>query len=160
MSAEKLGEGVFGVVLCGKFHGSPVAIKVVKMHREGSLAALGEELRIHRRLRHPNIVLFHGACVDEVTRDVALVLEYCEGVSMERFVASLTPGESDDARSQSLIGVCRALRYLHSRCPPIVHGHLKHSNVMIETRALTHGGSFFHARLLDFGLSTVPSPSA
>ena len=160
VSGEKLGEGGFGVVLCGKFHGSPVAIKVQKMHREGSLAALGEELRIHRRLRHPNIVLFHGACVDEVTRDVALILEYCEGVSMKRFVASLTPGESDDARGQALIGVCRALRYLHSRCPLVVHGDLQHSNVMIESRALAHGGSFFHARLLDFGLSRVPGPSA
>merc|ERR1712012_635258 len=67
VSTTLLGEGGFGRVLCGKFHGSPVAIKVQKLHQEGCLAELGEELRIHRRLRHPNIVLFHGACVDNVT---------------------------------------------------------------------------------------------
>ena len=53
-----------------------------------------------------------------------------------------------------------ALRYLHRKCPPVVHGDLKHSNVMIETRALKHGGSFFQARLLEFGWSRVPSDRA
>ena len=32
----------------------------------------GRSLRIHRRLRHPNTVLFHQACVDEVTRSGVL----------------------------------------------------------------------------------------
>ena len=150
-----LGEGKYGVVMCGKFHGSPVAIKVTKVQRDQNLANVGQELRIHRRLRHPNIVLFHGACVDEVSQDVALVLEYCVGVSLAEFVDSLTLGESDGARWQCLTGVCRALCYLHTRLPCIVHGDLKASNVQVESRTLAHGGTSVRARLLDFGLSRV-----
>ena len=150
-----LGEGKYGVVMCGKFHGSPVAIKVLKVHHDHSLAEVGQELRIHRRLRHPNIVLFHGACVDEVSQDVALVLEHCVGVSLAEFVDSLTLGESDGARWQCLTGVCRALCYLHTRRPCIVHGDLKASNVHVERRTCAHGGTLVRARLLDFGLSRV-----
>ena len=150
-----LGEGKFGVVMCGKLHGSPVAIKVLKGHHDQSLAKVGQELRIHRRLRHPNIVLFHGACVDDVSQNVALVLEHCVGVSLAEFVDSLTLGESDGARWQCLTGVCRALCYLHTRRPCIVHGDLKASNVQVERRTGAHDGTLVRARLLDFGLSRV-----
>ena len=150
-----LGEGKYGVVMRGTFHGSPVAIKVLKGHHDQSLAKVGQELRIHRRLRHPNIVLFHRACVDEVSQNVALVLEHCVGVSLAEFVDSLTLGESDGARWQSLTGVCRALCYLHTRRPCIVHGDLKASNVQVESRTCAHGGTLVRARLLDFGLSRV-----
>jgi len=53
-------------------------------------------------------------------------------------------------RYQIMIGVCRALLYMHTRSPPIVHGDLKSSNIMIE---LFRGTA--HAKLLDFGLSRV-----
>ena len=84
-----LGEGAFSLVLRGQFHKSPVAIKVHKMQHEGGLASIANELRILRTLRHPNIVLFHGACVNELTRDVAVVLELCTGANMVTFVRSL-----------------------------------------------------------------------
>ena len=62
-----------------------------------------------------------------------------------QFVVSLTLGDSDDARCECLIGVCRALCYLHTRPACIAHGDLKPSNVLVgsPTRT-TFGLSLFH----------------
>ena len=75
-----LGSGGFGVVVSGSFHGTPVAVKFpVCLEGAQSLADIGNELRILRKLKHPNIVMFHGACFDFENGDVALVLELLHG---------------------------------------------------------------------------------
>ena len=155
VAPKPIGSGGFSVVLRGKFRESPVAVKVLNMSRHDCLSSIGTELRIHRRLRHSNIVQFHGACVDETNQDIALVLELCVGVSLRCFVGALDPTNSNATRLQCLVGICRALLYLHTRSPAIVHGDLKDQNVMVETRIGAGGQEVAHARLLDFGLSRV-----
>jgi len=150
VARTRLGEGGYGMVMIGRFHGSPVAIKTLKFEQERFFRSIGNELRILRRLRHPNIVLFHGACMNESSMDMALVLEYCSGVPLNDFVQ---PECSRSERYECLLGVCRAFRYLHTRSPTVVHGDLKPANVMVERRLAHSGGSFAFARLLDFGLS-------
>ena len=49
---------------------------------------------------------------------------------------------------QLLPGICSALWYLHSRHPPVVHGDLKASDIMVEMCR-----SEVTPKLLDFGLS-------
>ena len=75
-----LGSGGFGVVVSGSVHGTLVAVKCpVCLEGAQSLADIGNELRILRKLKHPNIVMFHGACFDFENGDVALVLELLHG---------------------------------------------------------------------------------
>jgi len=163
-----LGRGGFGAVVSGSFQGTPVALKFpVGSESVPSLADIGNELRILRKLKHPNIVMFHGACFDFENGDVALVLELLHGQLMTKYLSrqgvethnSEEPTAAD--RIQCLIGVCCALRYLHSRTPSIVHGDIKPSNIIVEQR---HNGGradtmppaiTVNAKLLDFGLSRV-----
>lgn len=57
--------GAYGDVYKAKFHGFPVVSKIIKKElREKDSAKTLEELRLMKRLRHPNVVLLIGACVN------------------------------------------------------------------------------------------------
>lgn len=156
---DVLGEGGFGRVFLGIFAGLMVAVKVPHKNlsetKPSKLAALCNELRVLRRLRHPNIVTIHGAVVDPTTHQINLVLELIRGYTVHEFLIG-APQErrsfecSSLARFQVMLGVCRALHYMHSFRPPVVHGDIKSSNIIVE-----FDGCNAHAKLLDFGLSRV-----
>ncbi|CAK0905137.1 unnamed protein product [Prorocentrum cordatum] len=154
-----------------EYQGISVAIKVPttrgrtfsnKLH----VAELCNELRILRKLRHPNIVFMYGACLDEQGCNVALILELVEGCSLDKFVlwGQLHPEKGDPARDvagppsevdrlQVLVDVTCALRYLHSRTPHVAHGDLNDRNVFVEPRV---GDRVVpRAKLLDFGLARL-----
>mmetsp|Transcript_142123 Transcript_142123/g.441963 ORF Transcript_142123/g.441963 Transcript_142123/m.441963 type:complete len:427 (+) Transcript_142123:1-1281(+) len=160
LTSEVLGEGSFGRVVAGRFHGSPVAVKMTKMLEgpgdSSALMALLNEVRILRRLRHPNIVLFHGASVAEETNEVSLVLELVQGVTLFQAVLQgdlqHQPLSSRD-KLRALVDTCRALCYLHSRMPAVLHGDLKPQNTYAEMLPGTSG--LIRAKLLDFGLSSA-----
>lgn len=160
-----LGVGGFGIVAPGRYFRTPVALKLGRESSGNvSLADLGNELRVLRKLRHPNIVLFHGAALDDEHGDLVMVLERVAGEPMTKFVRTLhtelgkggtSGGQAANLMQGSfflLLGVCRALIYLHSRTPPIIHGDLKDSNIFVE-----HMATGPRAKLLDFGLSRVLS---
>jgi len=157
-----LGMGGFGIVLAGSFHTTPVAIKLSKNFGSiKSFADMGNELRLLRKLRHPNITALHGACVDFQRGLLALVMELVPGVMLEDFICStfevrLLPSD-DTNRCHILAGVCKALLYLHTRSPCVVHGDLKPGNVLVECRNKFKDMQNFiaHAKLLDFGLSRL-----
>ncbi|CAK0852346.1 unnamed protein product [Prorocentrum cordatum] len=179
MSCRALGEGGFGIVVPGLYHNTLVAVKAPKegIARKG-LSALCNELRILRRLRHPNIAFFYGACMDAGLNKICLVLEYVDGVSLGAFIRSPSrgpdqpegsrcaapgaraPERSVSVRSLIVFDILNVLRYLHSREPAVVHGDLKDSNVFVEERFSRSGRPSFHAKLLDFGLSRNITRSA
>jgi len=163
---QQLGEGSFGRVFLARYQGIHVAVKVPKIRTKklsdnSHLVELCNELRVLRRVRHPNIVLFYGAALDDQNFDMALVIEFVDGLSLRSFVRSGRRDDGDSSgseppgalqRSQVLVDVACALEYLHSRTPHIAHGDLKDNNVFVEavrTRAKVR------AKLLDFGLSRV-----
>jgi len=179
VSGRVLGKGGFGIVVPGLYHNTLVAVKAVKegIPQDG-LPVLCNELKILRRLRHPNIVFFYGACMDVTLSKLCLVLEFVDGVSLGVFVRGLCrgPDQSEDsrrralgamaldrsasARSSIVFDILNVLRYLHSREPAVVHGDLKDSNVFVEERLSRSGRTSFHAKLLDFGLSRIITRSA
>jgi len=144
-----LGRGSFGAVIGASLHGLPVAVKVPRIAKDKTqqkdLAALLNEIRILRRVRHPNIVCFFGACVVPSSGEISLVLERVDGPTLGKFVAQIAL-EDDLRRCQLTLGVASALRYLHAQRPRIVHGDLKGSNILVEI-------SIPRCKLVDFGLS-------
>lgn len=143
-----LGMGGFGIVLEGEFNSSPAAFKILKSNSMNkSLHAMGNELRLLRKLRHSNIVLFHGACLNLAQNDIVLVMERVIGISMTKFIIG-KPSVTEV--HISLSGICHGLIHLHTRWPAIAHGDLKPANIMIEQR-----GSQPHAKILDFGLARL-----
>lgn len=155
LGPQILGKGGFGVVVIGQYAGTEVAVKAARFKPVPSsrveLHELCNELRILRRVRHPNIVNIYGACLDQ-EGDLALVLELLIGIVLRDWVLA-TSLRDPHADRQILADVCSALCFLHSRQPRIVHGDLKDTNIFVEkfdSRPLNCRG-----KLLDFGCSRL-----
>eukprot|EP00811_Abedinium_folium_P034263 NODE_715_length_2810_cov_50.103243.p1 GENE.NODE_715_length_2810_cov_50.103243~~NODE_715_length_2810_cov_50.103243.p1 ORF type:complete len:835 (-),score=151.73 NODE_715_length_2810_cov_50.103243:196-2700(-) len=154
-----LGAGSFGVVIPAIWHGLVVAVKAPRSSSEAlsieKVSALANELRILRRLRHPHIVLLHGALIDAGSGEMALVMEYAGGQHLDTYVTSPPKPLNPGARLDILLQICGALRYLHAHQPPIVHGDLKGSNIIVEEMGVTRFAPVLRAKLMDFGLSRI-----
>ncbi|CAE8639182.1 unnamed protein product, partial [Polarella glacialis] len=123
------------------------------------LRSVANELRIIRLVRHPNIVIFYGACVDANLRQISLIFELVEGQPLRTFIENCAinntnSGEVPSDRYQLLLDISCALRYLHSIKPQVVHGDLSPNNIMVESL-----GNLARAKLIDFGLSRIVSRS-
>jgi len=122
-----LGKGGFGIVFAATLHGTPAAVKIAQAAKNSAvfhkrLPYISNELRILRRLRHPNIVMFFGACIDSKSAEIALVFEQLQGQLLQCFI-EVPPGRPGSrGRHQIILDVSSALRYLHTASPCIVHG--------------------------------------
>lgn len=145
---EKLiGRGNYGVILHGKLLGMPVAVKLPLANASLSLPDLANELRFLRRVRHPHIVAFQGACILPEAEMLFLVEEVVKGTSLQDLLPKKLELSAKE-KHNVLLGVCRALRYLHGLRPSIAHGDLKPTNVLV----LQHDKT---PKLIDFGLSRI-----
>eukprot|EP00928_Gymnodinium_smaydae_P079186 TRINITY_DN6317_c0_g1_i4.p1 TRINITY_DN6317_c0_g1~~TRINITY_DN6317_c0_g1_i4.p1 ORF type:complete len:620 (+),score=32.98 TRINITY_DN6317_c0_g1_i4:163-2022(+) len=153
-------KGGFGAVFSGMMHkSSKVAIKTIKEVggvNTSHLKALQHEIRILRRIRHPNIVLFQGITVMtyEGARHLALVLEWVDGGHMGKYLRSLHEKRVSEGLLKSvevtlMMDISRALMYLHNQTPAIYHRDLKPENVLIEKVKPPR------AKVTDFGLSAL-----
>eukprot|EP00767_Chilomastix_cuspidata_P001810 gnl/Chilomastix_cuspidata/194.p1 GENE.gnl/Chilomastix_cuspidata/194~~gnl/Chilomastix_cuspidata/194.p1 ORF type:complete len:1211 (+),score=517.45 gnl/Chilomastix_cuspidata/194:3110-6742(+) len=149
-----LGGGGFATVYKGSYYGSPVAVKIFKnIHSNQQLMrTLVEEVQIHSGLRHPGIVEFFG-CIKYSSGDFGIVMQLLTGGSLRSAVEAnrLTTWEE---KLTACLDVARAIAFLHSRSPPIIHCDVKPDNVLIEPLA-----DSFRCKVTDFGISK-PNPSA
>jgi len=150
-----VGAGGYGIVMEAIYHGAPVVLKFPGAERDTtatsqSFTSIAHELRMLRRLRHPNIVLCYGACIVPVTTEILLVLEYVRGTRLGNFIDNRTSPPSTELRIKLADDICCALRYLHSQKPVVVHGDIKCSNTLVEELA-----AGVNAKLVDFGLSRL-----
>lgn len=146
-----LGSGSFGIVHAASYLGTPAAVKLSKLLRAPTLNVLVNEMRILRRIRHPNIVLFYGACIDPLMLTVSLVLEQVDGKRLDLFRASMH--QASVAHCRHIVNsICCAISYMHGQCPAIVHGDLKPSNIMVHSEG---SSARPHVKILDFGLSRL-----
>uniref|UniRef100_A0A8C9P9J1 non-specific serine/threonine protein kinase n=1 Tax=Spermophilus dauricus TaxID=99837 RepID=A0A8C9P9J1_SPEDA len=109
------------------------ALKVVPRARRlpsrGKVSSSSREIALHSRLRHHNIVAFHGHFAD---RDhVYMVLEYCSRQSLAHVLKARQTLTEPEVRYY-LRGVIGGLRYLHQR--RIVHRDLKLSNLFLKKK--------------------------
>lgn len=92
---EELGVGGFGTVYRGtkKTNGTEVAIKIIQRERLHSEDNFKEELKVARKLQHPNIVLLHASYQDD--NNYYLVMEFCPGGTLAKFVGTKTMQKDD-----------------------------------------------------------------
>lgn len=101
-------------------------------------------MEVLSRVRHPNLVTLIGSC----SESRSLVYEYLRNGSLKDCLAckDKIPPLSWKTRLQIASEVCNALIYLHSSRPPIVHGNLKPSKVLLDTNFISKLGDLgiFH----------------
>eukprot|EP00928_Gymnodinium_smaydae_P021871 TRINITY_DN18567_c0_g1_i1.p1 TRINITY_DN18567_c0_g1~~TRINITY_DN18567_c0_g1_i1.p1 ORF type:complete len:628 (+),score=102.68 TRINITY_DN18567_c0_g1_i1:94-1977(+) len=183
-----IGAGGFGEVRRGMLYGStPVAIKTCKGTGDAEAAsnidaAMINEIRILRRLRHPNIVLFFGLLPKMQPVKLGIILEWVEGMDLGRYIQMLTDNSQMPADEVStsfgddglvsaaprmdqvvrsahiprlLMDSLCGLHFLHAQSPSVMHRDLKPSNILVETIAVPP-----RAKLTDFGLSRIMTSAA
>lgn len=145
---DKIGEGGFGVVYSGYWSGKLVAIKKFHLKEKYSIKSIFtkflKEINTISNLRHPNIVLYMGASVNN--KDCYLISEYISKGSLFDFLhisKSSISNEHDQIRIAYEIAV--AVKYLHSR--KILHCDLKSSNILLDDN--------YKIKISDFGLSKI-----
>ena len=153
---RNIGEGAWGVVARGKLNGQAVAIKwphvaLLKQY-PNIIGRIRREVQIMSQVRHPNLVRFIAAVLDEAAEqlraspmiitellDTNLRIAYQEGRLQE---AHCTP---------ILCDVAFALHYLHNHLPPIIHRDVSTPNVLLQ--AVPNRG--WLAKVSDFGSANL-----
>eukprot|EP00928_Gymnodinium_smaydae_P035381 TRINITY_DN24905_c0_g3_i1.p1 TRINITY_DN24905_c0_g3~~TRINITY_DN24905_c0_g3_i1.p1 ORF type:complete len:1900 (-),score=360.09 TRINITY_DN24905_c0_g3_i1:25-5565(-) len=100
-------------------------------------STLLQEVKDLMLIKHPCIVALHGICVAQDVGMITPVVEWVEGVTLDAFVRSdeLGFGRVPVAtRIDLLKGIASAIWCLHEQKPPVIHGHLRDSNILVESR--------------------------
>nr|XP_028964312.1 serine/threonine-protein kinase EDR1-like isoform X4 [Malus domestica] len=145
----RVGIGFFGEVFRGVWNGTDVAIKVFL---EQDLTAENmedfcNEISILSRLRHPNVILFLGACTKPPR--LSMVTEYMEMGSLYYLIhlSGQKKKLSWRRRLKMLRDICRGLMCMHRM--KIVHRDLKSANCLVNKH--------WTVKICDFGLSRIMS---
>jgi len=156
-----------------------VAVKTVnlQMRRKSDMDAFLEECNLLKKLQHSSIVDFIAITSPRASgpggrqRCIGLVTEYCNKGSLRKLLdvqlavhveargikASMTQKMlplTEYTHTQALswlLSISKALKYLHSASPMIIHRDIKLDNILIHCTA---GGKVL-AKLADFGLSAI-----
>jgi len=144
---EKIGGGCFGSVYRGRCRGKEVAIK--KLFRqdvdEKTLNDFKKEVHIQSQLRHPNVLLFMGACT--TPGKMALVTEMMPQGNLASFLHDPKIDISLYKRIQMARDCVLGMNWLHCSNPVILHRDLKPSNLLLDEH--------LNVKVCDFGLSAV-----
>uniref|UniRef100_M8BWM6 Serine/threonine-protein kinase CTR1 n=1 Tax=Aegilops tauschii TaxID=37682 RepID=M8BWM6_AEGTA len=102
-------------------------------------------VRIMKRLRHPNVVLFMGA----ITRvpNLSIVTEFLPRGSLFRLIHRPNNLLDEKRRLRMALDVARGMNYLHNCTPVIVHRDLKSPNLLVDKNWVV--------KVCDFGLSRM-----
>ncbi|CAE7242282.1 unnamed protein product [Symbiodinium natans] len=148
----------------GFWKGTEVAVKTLLMaegHASGdSLEALPasvaeellHEIDVLSCIRHPNLVLFVGACLD-ATHSIACITEYMPGGDLEAFYIAKRATHQAIWRPhlkqvlQWATAVARGMLFLHTREVPLIHRDLKPLNLLLTKH--------LDLKIADLGISRV-----
>lgn len=155
---EKVGSGVTAVVYRGMMDGRiEVAIKEIEWHKakmnDRQQVAFDREVAIMAKVRHPNLVNFFG--VVSVSKPFKIVTEYCGGGC----AFELLHNDEDVVLAwpqvhKMCLDVAKAIEYLHSFNPKIIHRDLKSLNLLLLGPVKT-GLDMPFVKVSDFGLSRM-----
>jgi hypothetical protein len=111
-----IGEGEEGIVYDAQWRMMPVVAKAIKRHLQGN--EYEHEVSVLSHLRHPNLVLFLGACLDD--GPLLIVSEFMDGGSLEQYMESRAQAKGGRAPRTHFseihrwcVCIGRALAFLH-----------------------------------------------
>ncbi|XP_024026564.1 serine/threonine-protein kinase EDR1 [Morus notabilis] len=143
----RVGIGFFGEVFRGVWNGTDVAIKVfLEQHLTAeNMEDFCNEISILSRLRHPNVILFLGACTKPPR--LSMVTEYMEMGSLYYLIhlSGQKKRLSWRRKLKMLRDICRGLMCIHRM--KVVHRDLKSANCLVNKH--------WTVKICDFGLSRI-----
>lgn len=150
-----IGHSSFGTVNQGMFNGTKVAVKTIhhdsSPNSQNNLASIRREAELNCKLRHPNIVLFMGICIQPNT--VSIVTELMARGNVRDLLLRKNEGHlvrlDWNLRQQWALDTARGMTYLHSLDPPMIHRDLKTNNLLVDRG--------MNVKICDFGLSRFRS---
>lgn len=151
--SRRLGQGGFGSVFSATLpnNNQNVAVKVMD---SGSLQGEREfqnELFFATKLDSPLVVSVLGFSSDKKRRRMLLVYELMPNGNLQDALLHRKCPELMQWKQRFSIAVeiAKGIAYLHSLDPPVIHGDIKPSNILLD--------QFFSAKIADFGLARLKS---
>jgi len=147
---EPIGKGQFGTVYRGKLLGKVVAVKILSTQEldEDMLNEFVKEISIMVTLRHPNIILFIGACTE--TGNLAVVTEFMARGSVMDIIHPKNgePSKISIKRKFTFAKeTAQGMNWLHQIEPAFLHLDLKPANLLVDENWIV--------KVSDFGLSRM-----
>lgn len=121
-----------------KYHSMRVAVKKQTVlrpepsqsQRTGYTPEISAEIELLASLRHRNIVRFYGVAWDSPD-SLCVITEYARKGNLRN--AMVAQSVTWDQMQRIMVGVAKALQYLHTRPEPVVHGNLSAENVLLTS---------------------------
>ncbi len=126
----------------------PVAIKVLATMAPGMMARFGQEVRVHAKLQHLNIVQALDCLSDEASGITYFAMEYLEGASLQDLIKESGGIQNADDAFYLLKQISSALDYAHRQ--GVIHRDLKPSNIMVVEQH-----DEIQAKVVDFGIAKL-----
>lgn len=140
----RIGQGSFATVYKGNWHG-PVALKELNVRHPTpqQMEAFKHEVKILKRTRHANVLLFIGFVRKP---NLIIVTQWCKGRSLYKHLHVEERREFTNCEIRNIaIGVAQGMEYLHAK--GIIHRDLKSNNIFI------HDEDDLTVKIGDFGLA-------
>lgn len=114
------------------------------------------EVSLLKSIRHPNLLLYMGACVDP-RYPLCIVSELIDGGSLFELLHGCGKVKLNLRQKIMLThDIARGMLYLHGRDPIVLHRDLKSANILVEQQ----NDNSFKGKIIDFGLSKINSTQA
>jgi mitogen-activated protein kinase kinase kinase 9 len=98
-------------------------------------------------LRHPNIVMFLGACTKS-PGNLVIVLEYCKNNSLWALLQNHNIPLPWEKRVSIAIDIAKGMQYLHGFSTPVLHRDLKSLNILLDANLTPKIADFGWTRIL------------
>ena len=126
---------------------------------EGNQVMLIEEILLHERMEHENVIAFLDAYTEQPVHGhywsgtSYIVTEMARGGDLAKHLVKFKKGVSESFALRAFRQIASGLAYMHFM--RVMHNDLKPSNVLLMSDPVTYPG--FVVKLADFGLSHDPT---